>query len=394
MHMNLAAGCHSPRTMQIMMSGPPLHHLHPHLSHHNGGPPPNWSHPRFHQQQPQFGRLTPGHGGLVPPNHILPPGALIMNGSPPSGIRMNGMPRMNQSLSDGNENLTPERAKHRKNQLDKIQEMKSKITGGRGRGGKSKANTTGLTSTANIPPTLNGGSRDLHQQQIMMMNSSHGVAAAHHMMDVGPSPPVHMLPSGMRRPDRIMLEMNGPPPPPPPHSYINGPMPPGFHGHHFGPGPGDPYSQLSPHHPQSQAARDWDKMQVEQLEGKTHQMYGQLPPPPPPPYHSISPSSLTPPIATTSTVGSLGSNGQLLSPRIEPRTVPRLYKVGQPEKFIPDSLSSPVNKKLPGNVDEVQLTASPTQMDYNEFSMNFLFFSFKFNTKITDLLFHFFRYGR
>ncbi|CAF5221720.1 unnamed protein product, partial [Rotaria magnacalcarata] len=102
--------------------------------HHNGngGPPPNWPHPHFHpsqqqqqQQQPPFGRLTPGPGGLPPPSHILPPGALMMNGQPPS---------------DGIENLTPERAKHRKNQLNKIEDLKTKITGGRSRGGRTKGN--------------------------------------------------------------------------------------------------------------------------------------------------------------------------------------------------------------------------------------------------------------
>jgi hypothetical protein len=95
--------------MQMLMPGPPHHN--PHLSLHNGsgGPPPNWSHPHFHQQQPPFGRLTPGPGGLPPPNHLLPPGALMMNGSPPPpGMRMGGMPPMQgmgQPPSDGIENL-------------------------------------------------------------------------------------------------------------------------------------------------------------------------------------------------------------------------------------------------------------------------------------------------
>ena len=76
----------------------------------------------------------------------------------------------------------------------------------------------------------------------------------------------------------------------------------------------------------------------------------------PPPYSSGSPSSLTPPIASTSAGGGMGPNGRLLSPKMEPSTTPRLYKVGQPEKFIPDSLPSSGNKKLPGNVGEAQLT--------------------------------------
>ncbi len=354
MHMNHGLpppGCHSPRTMQMMMGGPGPHN--PHLSHHNGGggPPPNWPHPHFHphQQQPPFGRLTPGPGGLPPPSHLLPPGALMMNGQPPS---------------DGIENLTPERAKHRKNQLNKIEDLKTKITGGR-RGGR-KANAAAAAAAAaaagNMPPSMNGGpphpgSLDPHQQQMMMMNSPHGVGPPHHMMGIGPPPP-HMLPPGMRGPDGMMLDMNGPPPP---HGYMNGPMPPNFHGQ-YGPGPGDLYGQLPPPHQQSQAVRDWNKMQMEHLEGKVQHMRGQ-----PPPYSSASPSSLTPPIATTSTGGGIGPNGKLLSPKLEPSATPRLYKVGQPEKFMPDSLPSSANKKLATNVGEVQLTASPTQMDYNEF---------------------------
>ncbi|CAF5115460.1 unnamed protein product, partial [Rotaria socialis] len=51
---------------------------------------------------------------------------------------------------------------------------------------------------------------------------------------------------------------------------------------------------------------------------------------------------------------------------MEPSTTPRLFKVGQPEKFIPDLLPSSANKKIPGNIGEVQLTVSPTQMDYND----------------------------
>jgi hypothetical protein len=336
--------------MQMMMGGPVPHN--PHLPHHNGGggPPPNWPHPHFHphQQQPPFGRLTPGPGGLPPPSHLLPPGALMMNGQPPS---------------DGIENLTPERAKHRKNQLNKIEDLKTKITGGR-RGGR-KANAAAAAAAAaaagNMPPSMNGGppppgSLDPHQQQIMMMNSSHGVGPPHHMMGIGPPPP-HMLPPGMRGPDGMMLDMNGPPP----HGYMNGPMPPNFHGQ-YGPGPGDPYGQLPPPHQQSQSARDWHKMQMDHMEGKVQHMRGQ-----PPPYSSASPSSLTPPIATTSTGGTIGPNGKLVSPKLEPSTAPRLYKVGQPEKFIPDSLPSSVNKKSTGNVGEVQLTSSPTQMDYNDF---------------------------
>jgi hypothetical protein len=270
----------------------------------------------------------------------------MMNGQPPS---------------DGIENLTPERAKHRKNQLNKIEDLKTKITGGR-RGGR-KANAAAAAAAAaagNMSPSMNGGppppgSLDPHQQQMMMMNSPHGVGPPHHMMGIGPPPP-HMLPPGMRGPDAMMLEMNGPP-----HGYMNGPMPPNFHGQ-YGPGPGDLYGQLPPPHQQSQAVREWNKMQMEHLEGKVQHMRGQ-----PPPYSSASPSSLTPPIATTSTGGGMGPNGKLLSPKLEPSTTPRLYKVGQPEKFMPDSLPSSANKKLATNVGEVQLTASPTQMDYNEF---------------------------
>jgi hypothetical protein len=356
--------------MQMMMPGPPHHN--PHLQHHNGGggPPPNWPHPHFHQQQPPFGRLTPGPGGLPPPSHLLPPGALMMNGSPPPpGMRMGGMPPMpgmGQLSSDGIENLTPERAKHRKHQLDKIQEIKTKITGGRGRGGRAKANAAAAAAAANMPPSMNGGPLDHHQQQMMMMNSPHGVGPPHHMMGIGPPPP-HMLPPGMRGPDGMMMDMNGQPLPP--HGYMNGPMPPGFHGQ-FGPGPGDLYGQLPPHHPQAQAVRDWNKMQMEHMEGKTQHMRGQ-----PPPYSSTSPSSLTPPIASTSAGGGLGPNGKLLSPRMEPSTMPRLYKVGQPEKFIPDSLPS-ANKKLPGNIGEAHLTTSPTQMDYNEFGINLYILNF------------------
>ncbi|CAF1661785.1 unnamed protein product, partial [Adineta ricciae] len=360
-HMNPRTGCPSPRSMQMMMPGPPHHS--PHIPLHNGnnGPPPNWPHPHYHQQQPPFGRLTPGSGGLPPPSHLLPPGPMMMNGSPPPpGMRMGGMPPMpgmGQPSPDSIDNLTPERIKHRKNQLDKIQEIKSKITGGRGRGGRGKANAAAV---ANMPPSMNGGPLDPHQQQMMMMNSPHSIGPPHHMMGIGPPPPPHMLPPGMRGPDGMMLDMNGAPPLP--HGYMNGPMPPGFHGQ-FGPGPGDSYGPLPPHHPQSQAVRDWNRMQIEHLEGKAHQMRGH-----PPPYCPTSPSSMTPPIASTSMGGSLGVNGKLISPRMDPSAMPRLYKVGQPEKFIPDSLPSG-NKKLPGDVGEVQLTASPTQMDYNEFGM-------------------------
>lgn len=63
----------------------------------------------------------------------------------------------------------------------------------------------------------------------------------------------------------------------------------------------------------------------------------------------------------------MGPNGKLLSPKLEPSSAPRLYKVGQPEKFMPDALPSSGNKKLTNNAGEVQLTASPSQMDYNEF---------------------------
>jgi hypothetical protein len=381
MHMNPPPGCHSPRTMQMMMSGPPHHN--PHLPFHNGGgggPPPNWPHPHFHQQQPPFGRLTPS--GLPPPSHLLPPGAHMMNGSPPPpGMRIGGMlpmPGMGQLPSDGIENLTPERAKHRKNQLNKIEEIKSKITGGRGRGGRAKANAA--AAAGHMPPSINGGppppgSLDHHQQQMMMMNNPHGVGPPHHMMGIGPPPP-HMLPPGMRGHEGMMMDMNGPP-----HGYMNGPMPPGFHGQ-FGPGPNDPYGSLPPPHQQSQAVRDWTKMQMEHLEGKVQLMRGQ-----PPPYSSTSPSSLTPPTATTSAGGNIGPNGKLLSPRMESSTLPRLYKVGQPEKFMPDSLPSSANKKLPGDIGEVQMTTSPTQMDYNDYgTFRFVLFYLLYSSL--------FRYGR
>ena len=52
-----------------------------------------------------------------------------------------------------NRNLTPERAKHRKNQLNKIEDLKSKISG-RGRGGRSKA---GAGGTPGPPGSMNGG---------------------------------------------------------------------------------------------------------------------------------------------------------------------------------------------------------------------------------------------
>jgi hypothetical protein len=297
----------------------------------------------------------------------------MMNGSsPPPGMRMGGMPPMSgmgPSPLDGTENLTLERATHRKNQLSKIQDLKTKITGGRTRGGRSKANAAAAATApgpGNMSPSLNGmqpppGSLDPHQQQMMMMNSPHGVGPPHHMMGIGPPP--HMMPPGMRGPppDGMMMEMNGPPP----HGYMNGPMPPGFHGP-YGPGPGDPYGQLPPPHLQSQGMRDWNKMQMEHFEGKGQQIRGQ-----PPPYSSASPSSLTPPIATTSAGGGMGPNGsmsagKLLSPKMEPLSGPRLYKVGQPEKFIPDSLPSSANKKLVGAAGEAQMTASPTPMDYNE----------------------------
>ena len=381
MHPNqgpLPPGCHSPRTMQMMMNGgppplPPHHHQNPHLVHHNGngGPPPNWPHPHFHphQQQPSFGRLTPGSGGLPPPGHLLPPGAMMMNGSsPPPGMRgMPPMPGMGPMPPDGTENLTPDQAKRRKNQLNKIEDLKTKITGGRARGGRAKANAAaGATPPVNgLPPPP--GALDPHQQQMMMMNSPHGVGPPHHMMGMVPPPP-HMLPPGMRGPpDGMMMDMNGPPPPPP-HGYMNGPMPPGYHGQYGpgpGPGPNDPYGQMLPPHQQNQAMRDWNKMQLDHLDGKGP-MRGQ-----PPPYSSLSPSSLTPPIATTSSGGGPNSNlnsGKLLSPKMEPSGAPRLYKVGQPEKFIPDALPS-ANKKIPGSVGEVQMTASPTQMDYNDLGM-------------------------
>ena len=372
MHMNAPPGCHSPRTMQMMMSGPPHHN--PHMQMHNGniGPPPNWPHPHFSQQQPPFGRLTPGPGGLPPPSHLLPPGAMMMNGGPPGpGMRMPGMHPMSGMgplPPDGVETLTPERAKHRKNQLSKIEDLKTKITSGRGRGGRTKNNAAPPNGPGGMPPSMNGGplppgQLDPHQQQMMMMNSPHGMGPPHHMMGIGPPP--HMLPPGMRGPpDGMMMDMNGLPPPP--HGYMNGPMPPGYHGQFGGPGPGgDPYGPLPPQHSQSQAAREWNKMQMEHLEGKAQHMRGQ-----PPPYSSASPSALTP-IASTSSGNMIGPNGKLLSPRMEPSNGPRLYKVGQPEKFIPDSLPSSASKKMPGGVGEVQMTASPIQMDYNDLGNDF-----------------------
>jgi len=290
----------------------------------------------------------------------------MMNGPSPSpGMRMGGMlPGMSPMPSDGIENLTPERAKHRKTQLNKIEDLKSKISG-RGRGGRSKAGAGTPGPPGSMPPSMNGGPMppghmDPHQPPMMMMNSPHGVGPPHHMMGIGPPPP-HMLPGGMRGPpDGMMLDMNGPHPP---HPYMNGPMPPGFHGQFGGPPPNDPYGPLPPSHPQSQAVREWNKMQMEHYEGKVQHMRGQ-----PPPYPCPSPSSLTPPIASTSAGNMMGPNGKLMSPRMEPSNPPRLYKVGQPEKFIPDSLP-PTNKKLPSNMGEAQMTGSPSQMDYNEFGL-------------------------
>lgn len=372
-HVPPPLGCHSPRTMQMMMNGPPHHNAHmSNPSVNNGGPPSNWQYPPYHpqQQQPPFGRLTPGAGGLPPPSHLPPPGSLIMNGSsPPPGMRMGGMPTMpgmGQPPLDGSENLTPERATHRKNQLSKIEDLKTKITGGRARNARTKANNSGLNGPGSIPPP---GHPDPHSQQMMMMNSPHGVMPPqHHMMGMGgPPPPPHMMPPGMRgHPDGMMLDMNGPPPP---HGHMNGPMPPNFPGQ-YGPGPGgDPYCPIPPPHGQPPTMRDWKKIQIEHLEGKG-QVRGQ-----PPPYSSASPSGMTPPLATTSTSGPMGPNGnmnggKLLSPKMEHSSVPRLYKVGPPEKFHPDSLPSAANKKNSSNIGDVQMTASPHPMDYNEIGMN------------------------
>ncbi len=63
---------------------------------------------------------------------------------------------------------------------------------------------------------------------------------------------------------------------------------------------------------------------------------------------------------TTSTPGELGSNGKLLSSRMESSIMLHLDKAGRPEKFIPDSSSSSANEKVFGNVHGSRLTAPTT----------------------------------
>ncbi|CAF3367274.1 unnamed protein product, partial [Rotaria sp. Silwood2] len=120
-------------------------------------------------------------------------------------------------------------------------------------------------------------------------------------------------------------------------------------------------NSTSSNHSQAQVLRDSNKMQMEHLEGKTQQIDDHLSS-----YYSMAPSSLTSSSATTSTKDNLGSDGRLLSSRMNLSTIRPLYKAGQSEKFISDSLPSSVNKIVLGHKDEVQLTRSSTQMDYDE----------------------------
>jgi hypothetical protein len=83
--------------------------------------------------------------------------------------------------------------------------------------------------------------------------------------------------------------------------------------------------------------------------------------------NKILPSPSLSSIATTSTGDNLGSDDKLISSRMDSSTTTHLYNVGQPEKFIRYPVSSSINQKLYGNVDEVQLKKSSTQMYYNQF---------------------------
>jgi len=101
---------------------------------------------------------------------------------------------------------------------------------------------------------------------------------------------------------------------------------------------------------------------------------------------SVSSSSLSS-IATTSTGDNLGSNDKLPSSRMDSFTISHLYNAVQPEKFIPYPVSSSMDQKLCGNIDEVQLTKSSTQMYYDEFGIIVLK-----NFIIIFMVFFFFRY--
>ncbi|CAF3720205.1 unnamed protein product, partial [Rotaria sordida] len=116
-----------------------------------------------------------------------------------------------------------------------------------------------------------------------------------------------------------------------------------------------------PNHSQGQALKDSNKMQVEHLEGKAQQIDEN-----PSSCYSMAPSSLTPSNTTTSTKDNLGFNGKLLSSRMDLSATRRLYKAGQSEKFILDSLPASINKILSGHEDEVYLTRLSTQINYDE----------------------------
>ncbi|CAF1369346.1 unnamed protein product [Rotaria sordida] len=104
--------------------------------------------------------------------------------------------------------------------------------------------------------------------------------------------------------------------------YCDERMSSNFHGQ-YGPNTDDPYGQLPSHHPQPQIVRNQNEIQMEYRNGKAEHMYGQ------------PPSSLTSTIVLTSEGGDLGSYDNLFSSR--------------------------------NNKNEVQLTASSSQMYYNEF---------------------------
>ncbi|CAF0752647.1 unnamed protein product [Didymodactylos carnosus] len=334
----LHSPCHSPRSMN--MNGVPMMC--------NGGqqlPPPPWQQQndlRALNHSP-FGSMTPTiPGGLPQPNVIA--GNVLLGGNtpPPPTMRMGHIP---PHLNDG-ENLTPEQLKHRTEQLSKLGHMK-KTMGARGRG--------------------RGGSRNapaIDHQQMMMMSGPpgpHPLEHHHHPpMCMGPhgnpminmnGPPHHMMHMRDGPPHGMMIDINGCPSP-----MMNGPngpysFPPG-HFHQ------DPFSPHPHHHQQQQAAQEWSRLQQEhykerekaKLENLQTNNRGQ-----PPPYHS---SSLTPTSAAAT------PTTKLLSPKIE-ATTPRLHKVGQPEKFIPENL--PSKKSNNNNTPlEVQMTPSPTQMNYIE----------------------------
>ncbi|CAF4377742.1 unnamed protein product, partial [Didymodactylos carnosus] len=329
--------CHSSRP--INMNGVPMMC--------NGGqqlPPSHWPQQndlRSLNHSP-FGRMTPTiPGGLPQPNVIA--GNVLLGGNtpPPPGMRMG---HMATHLNDG-ENLTPEQLKHRTEQLSKIGHMR-KTMGVRGRG---------RGSGRNAPP--------IDHQQMMMMSGPpgpHPLEHHHHPpMCMGPhgnpmmnmnGPPHHMMHMRDGPPHGMMIDMNGCPSPM--MTGPNGPYPfPPGHFHQ------DPFSPHPHHHQQQQAAQEWSRLQQEHYKEREKAKLDSLQPNSrgqPPPY----PSSLTP-------TSSANTTARLLSPKIEGST-PRLHKVGQPEKFIPENLPS---KKLSNNNQtplEIQMTPSPTQMNYIE----------------------------